>query len=319
MTMPQILWLCIITVLCIILIHLLISLLVSYLVYTLTLKRRSKDHWGRAPSDNSPIHLQMDSSGMDWHYANLDKKTDVHIVRNGCNLYGEFYDFGSDKCAMILSGRTESLRYGYYFAQPYARAGMSILVVDPRAHGLSDGKFNTLGFEESKDDLAWIRYLHENHGINHIVFHGICIGAAGGVFACTSPECPEYVDGLVSEGMFAKFEESMRNHLLKRKKLIFPILQFIKLWCYIFTGHSMARGPLNVIGKMDKKLLMLHSREDNISPPHYAQLLVDRCGSKNKKLVWFDTGAHSMLRINHTEKYDQEITQFLSELYPENK
>lgn len=319
MTFPQVLLLCFGIILAFILIHLIISALAGYLIYTKVLRRQSKDHWGRAPSDYSPQHLKMDSSGMDWHYANLDKKTDVHIVRDGCNLYGEFYDFGSDKCAMILSGRTESLRYGYYFAQPYAKAGMSILVVDPRAHGFSDGEFNTLGFEESKDDLAWVRYLHESHGINHIVFHGICIGAAGGIFTCTSPECPEYVDAMVAEGMFAKFEESMRNHLIKRKKHIFPILQFINLWCKFFTGYSMKYGPLNVIDKLEKPLLMLHSKEDKISPPHYAQLLFDRCGADPKKLTWFETGDHSMLRINHTEKYDQEIMQFLNILYPENK
>lgn len=319
MSFPQIILLIIGIVFLYILFHLALSLLIAYLIYTGILRRKSKEHWGRAPSNDSPTILQMDSSGMQWHYANLDKKTDVHIVRDGLNLYGEFYDFGSDKCAMILSGRTESLRYGYYFAQPYAKAGMSILVVDPRAHGLSDGKFNTLGFEESKDDLVWIRYLHENHGINHIVFHGICIGAAGGVFACTDPDCPDYVDGLVVEGMFARFQESVRNHLIKRKRLIFPILQFINLWCKFFTGHSMRFGPLNIIDQMSKPLLMFHSKEDKISPPHYAQLLFDRCGSKDKELIWFETGDHSMLRINHTEEYDRHITQFLNQLYPENK
>ena len=154
MTPLQIVLLCIGIVLCLFLLHIMLSLFIAHQIYTKTLRRQSKDHWGRFPSDNSPLHLQMDGSGMDWHYANLDKKTDVHITRDGLNLYGEFYDFGSDKCAMILSGRTESLRYGYYFAQPYAKAGLSILVVDPRAHGLSDGQDNTLGFEESKDDLV---------------------------------------------------------------------------------------------------------------------------------------------------------------------
>ncbi len=319
MTPLQIVLLCLGIALSLLLIHIALSFYIAYRIYTQTLKRQSKEHWGRAPSDNSPRQLQMDSSGMEWHRANLDKKTDVHIVRDGMNLYGEFYDFGSDKCAMILSGRTESLRYGYYFAQPYAKAGMSILVVDPRAHGLSDGEFNTLGFEESKDDLVWVRYLHENHGINHIVFHGICIGAAGGIFTCTSEECPDYIDGIVTEGMFARFGESMRNHLIKRKKLIFPILQCINFWCKHFTGHSMMRGPLNVIDKMDQNLLMLHSLADKISPSRYAQALYDRCGSKEKKLVWFENSDHSMIRIDHTEEYDQEITQFLRRLYPNGK
>lgn len=289
----------------------------SYMVYTKTLMRRSKEQWGRVPSDTSEAHLKMDAEGMQWHYDNLDKKTDVHICRDGCNLYGEYYDFGSDKCVMVLSGRTESLRYGYYFAQPYAKAGLNVLVVDPRAHGLSDGSFNTLGFEESKDDLAWVRYLHENHGIQSVVFHGICIGSAGGMLALTDPDCPDYIDGLVAEGMFARFSESMRNHLIERKKLMFPIMQCINFWVKHYTGYTMYYGPINVMDKMDKPLLMLHSKKDDYSTPKYAQQLYDMCPSMEKKLVWYESGKHSMLRPTDPQTYDREITLFLKRIYPD--
>lgn len=291
--------------------YLLCIFIAAYFIYTRILRRNSKDQWARAVSSQDPRSLKMDDIGMAWFADHRDKKTDVHIVREGVNLYGEYFDFGFDRCVMILSGRTESLRYGYFFAAPYEKAGYNVLVVDPRAHGESDGRYNTLGFEESKDAIAWVTHIHDIFNVRSFVFHGICIGAAGGILALTSPDCPSYVDGMVAEGMFIRFAESMKNNLKKRKRLMFPVLFFIDLWMRFFTGHTMFRGPLNVIGRLEKPLLMLHSREDQFSTPHNAQKLFDACGSQKKQLVWFDKGDHSMLRITAMDKYDAAITAFL--------
>ncbi len=213
---------------------------------------------------------------------------------------------------MILSGRTECLKYGYYFAIPYAAAGFNILVVDPRGHGNSDGEFNTVGFEESKDAIAWVRYIHDDFGQSSFVFHGICIGAAAGMLALTSPDCPDYVDAIITEGMFPNFGESMKNHLIERKKPVRGMYQLINRQMKIHTGYSMDYGPIDVIDKLKRPLLMLHSREDLYSTPFYAQRLFDRAGTENKTLVWFEHGRHSMLRITDTARYDGAITEFLA-------
>ena len=66
--------------------------------------------------------------------------------------------------------------------------------------------------------------------------------------------------------------------------------------------------------KMDTPILFFHSLKDDASLPVYAQELYDACASKVKKLVWFDKGAHSHIRIVNKEKYDSEIKNFLKEL-----
>ena len=237
----------------------------SYCIYTATLKRKSKEQWGRSLSIRTDLTVKMDEEGMEWQAKHNDYKKDVHIVNNGLNLYGEYYDFGYNKAVIILSGRTESLRYGYYFAKPYSDSEFNVLVVDSRGHGFSDGEYITYGFEESKDALAWARFLNSSFGVETIVFHGICIGGAGGTLAITSPECPECVKGLVTEGMFANFAESMKNHLIERKKLLFPVMQCIDYWAKKYTGHSMKKGPIDFIGKMDKPILMIQSKMDKYS------------------------------------------------------
>lgn len=287
----------------------------SYCIYNSTLRRRSKEQWSREmPSNLPPESIQMYLAGLEWNKTNIDRKIDVHIVNDGLNLYGEYYDFGYDRCVMILSGRTESLKYGYYFAIPYSKNGCNVLVFDPRAHGLSDGEFNTVGFEESKDTIAWVKFLRDEMGIKEIIFHGICIGAAAGMIALTSGECPDIVSGIVTEGMFPNFGESMKNHLIERKKPVFLIYDLVNARMKHYTGHTMDKGPIDVIDRLSVPLLMLHSKEDLYSTPEYAKKLYDLAGTTNKELVWFEHGRHSMLRITDTSLYDSSIESFIAKL-----
>ncbi len=285
----------------------------SFWIFYATLSRKDKEKWGRRVSIVTDETLKMDEIGMAWHEAHIDAKEDVHIVRDGDNLYGEYYNFGHDRAVMILSGRTESLRYGYYFAKPYSESGYNVLVVDSRCHGLSDGRFITVGFEESKDAIAWTKMLCESYNVKTVVYHGICIGAAGAMLAITSPNCPREVKGMVAEGMFPRFRESMRNNLIERKRLMFPVLQLVMLHFRLNTGHTMRKGPANYITKMDKPILMIHSKKDKYSTYDNALKMFESCPSKNKTLVSYEEGAHSMLRITDTEKYDSAIVEFLKE------
>ena len=288
----------------------------AYFAYVATLKRGKKEKWGREmPPDLCEESVEMYRIGNAWAAENDSRRTDVHITRDGLNLFGEYYDFGSDRCAVILSGRTESLRYGYYFAIPYAKSGCNILVLDPRAHGLSDGEYNTVGFEESGDAIAWVKHIVEKFGVRSVIFHGICIGAAGGILALTSGECPAEVEAIVTEGMFPNFYETVKNHMIEQKRPLIPLtVPIFDFWMRHFTGHSMRVGPIDVIGRLDVPLLMLHSREDLYSTPEYAARLFELAGTEHKTIVWFEHGRHSMLRITDTELYDGSIKEFLASL-----
>lgn len=287
----------------------------SIMILKNTLRRNSKEQWSRDPVGLEGDSLKMDIEGQAWYREHKDRKTDVHIINEGLNLYGEYYDFGHKRCVIILSGRTESLRYGYYFAKPYYENGFNVLVIDPRAHGLSDGEFNSFGFNESRDALAWTKYIHDRFNISSVVYHGICIGAAAGMLAITSESCPDYVDAIVTDGMFANFGESMKNHIIERKKPTFLVYDLLNLRVKKLIGHSMNKGPIDVIDRLDKPILMLYSKEDLYSVPEYARKLFVKAGTDRKRLVWFEHGAHSMLRITDTDRYDNAITEFIQNVF----
>jgi len=283
-------------------------------VYREQLVRTEPDKWQRTcafPDDEEQV--QMWHEGIAWMEKNRDRITEVEIENDGLHLVGQYFDFGKDRCVIILPGRCESLVYSYYFAPPYEKAGFNVLVVDTRAHGLSEGKYNTIGVQESKDVLVWAQLAHDRLGNQQIYFHGICIGTSSGLFALSAKNCPEYLRGLVTEGCYVSFRETFKRHMIALNRPRFPVLQFVMWQIYRHTGTNVYKyKPIRAIRRIrpDCRILFLYGEKDIFSIPPKSRKLFAACASQDKKLVWFHKGGHSHLRINNTEKYDQAIIDF---------
>ena len=296
----------------------LLSLVAAFVVYSIVLHRWSKRKWTRECSSDDARQHEMYAEGLEWGAARKGSMKEVSIERAGLTLYGEYYDLGFDRTAVIISGRTEGLRYAYYFAKPYAESGFNIFVFDQRAHGISDGHCNTLGFEESKDLLKWCEYLHDVLGSGPIYLHGICIGSACGLYALIREGAPDYIIGLTADGMYSNFYRSFVNHAREKVRHTFPVSNMVDWWMRLFTGHSMRKGPIDCIDRYHKPLLMLHSLEDTYSVPKYAEELYGKASASDKRLVWFAHGQHSMLRYTDKEKYDATIKEYLKTHFSDN-
>lgn len=286
-------------------------------VYKTQLVRTEPDKWGRVCSapDNEE-QLIMWETGVKWAQTHKEKIKEVHIENDGFNLYGEYFDFGAKRCVIILPGRCESLMYSYYFAPPYEKAGFNVLVVDTRCHGKSDGIYNTIGVKESRDVLAWAKFVKEEFSNEEVWFHGICIGTSSGIFAMTNENCPDYVKGFVTEGCFISFRETFKRHMIADKRPLFPVLDLVMFHINRHTGTNVyIQKPINAIKKLkpETRVLFLYGKKDIFSIPEKTQMLFDACSAKDKKLIWFDKGGHSHLRINNTEEYDNAIIEFFKD------
>lgn len=283
-------------------------------VYHDQLVRTSPEKWGRTCSfPDDAEQVQMWHDGIAWMEKNKDKITELQIENDGLKLFGQYFDFGKERCVVILPGRCESLVYSYYFAPPYEQAGFNVLVIDSRCHGKSDGIYNTIGLQESRDVLAWCKLIHDQFGNKEIYFHGICIGTSSGLFALTAKDRPDYLRGLVTEGCYVSFRETFRTHMVALKRPTFPVLQMVMLMIYRHTGTNVYKyKPISAIKKLapDCRVLFLYGEKDIFSIPPKSRQLFAACSSQDKKLVWFDKGGHSHLRINNTEKYDNAIVEF---------
>ena len=156
--------------------------------------------------------------------------------------------------------------------------------------------------------------LHDDFGNQMIVMHGICIGASNALFALTADDCPDYISAMVAEGMFTTFYESLKNHIREAKQSVQPALEEIRGYIRLFSGYDIKKdGPIFRIHKLKKPILMFQSKEDKYSLPEKAKTLYAKCPAP-KRLVYFDKGAHSHIKINASAKYDEEIIDFLRKI-----
>ncbi len=288
-------------------------LVLGWILYSVLLVRTKPDKWGREcslPSDEE--YRSMFDIGMAWNDAHRACAREVSVTSDGFRLVGEYFDFGGKTAVIIIPGRMESLLYSYYFAEPYRAAGCNVLVIDNRSHGLSEGRYCSLGYKEYRDLHAWSRLL-AGLGNDKVVLHGICIGSSAALFALTSPDRPACLAGMVADGMYKNFYESFKNHMIADGRPLFPLLYMVMFYIRIAGGANVVTdGPFKRLPSLTLPILFLHSREDLYSLPAEAEKLYAMCPS-DKELVWFEHGAHSRLRVNDTERYDAAVIRFIEE------
>ena len=298
---------------------------VSWRVYQGTLVRTSPEVWGRTCSEpENAEQLEMWKRGLAWaEEAGIDveatqagvlKETeryrDLRIENDGFFLFGQYIDFGFDRAVIIVPGRCESLMYSYYFAKPYQEAGFNILVIDIRCHGLSSGKYDFIGAGEDSDLKAWVLLLKEQFGNREVWLHGICIGSNSAILAA---EDNDTFAALVLEGPYVSFRENFKEHLITGKHPVFPILGMVMRQIKKHTGVDVdASAPILHIGNLRVPVLILAGKKDLYSVPEKTELLFEKCSSPEKKLVWFENGGHSHLRIADEEAYDTAIIQWIT-------
>lgn len=292
-----------------------ITLPIADRVYKEHLVKTSPDKWGRVCSapDNEE-QVAMWENGCAWAEENKGFMQEVETENEGLHLYGEYYRFNdTNRCAIILPGRAECLKYSYYFAQTYAKAGWNVLCIDPRAHGKSDGTYNTIGQAESRDLLAWVKLLEEQFGICEIYLHTICVGTSTAMIAMTRNDCPDSIKGLVTEGCFVSFRETFRQHMIVDKRPLFPVLDLVMYNIRKHTGTNLRKtAPIRLVKNMKHRVLFIYGKQDLFSIPPMSRKLFHACASKDKQIHWFDIGCHSHLRINNTEAYDQVVAEFIN-------
>jgi len=285
-------------------------------------KEKKREFTVVSKDKDNPIQLaqeDMFNIGTEWANQFKDKIHDLHMVNDSLNLYAQYVDFGHDKCAIIIQGRTESLLYSYYFAKPYADNGYNILVIDTRGHGLSEGKYLTAGVLDSKDVVKWIDLVSSQFNINNFLIHGICVGAAVGVLAFNEFKKrggDNPIKKLVFDGAYPSYYSIFRQHHIEKKKPVWPFIHLVFFIVWLRTGARLGKNaPIKQIKHLDPELpiLFMYSKQDFYVLPQHGQKLFDACPSQNKQIKFLDIGRHSHVRYNQTGEYDGTIENFLIE------
>jgi alpha-beta hydrolase superfamily lysophospholipase len=297
------------------LVSILMFLLLVFLIFINTsyrspLKKRTRECTRK--KDESQMCMFSEGVALSEKFKDITEQ--LHIVSDGLNLYGEYINFGFDKCAVILQGRGESLLYSYYFADVYAKSEHNILVVDVRACGLSDGKYQTGGIKESDDLILWIKLINERFNIVDFTIHGICIGGATAVYAYS--KLKKMGNGLlkriVTDGLFKSYYELFKAHSIAYKAPILPAIYVVFFLIFILAkARPFKETPIKYMKDIDIPILFIWSAMDKFSIKPNSEELFEACASEHKEICFFPKGRHSHVRASQKVKYDELIAKFL--------
>jgi pimeloyl-ACP methyl ester carboxylesterase len=241
----------------------------------------------------------------------LDYEAIAFKTSDGLTLRGVWIPVDdSDKSVIILHGHNSSYDYDVYRAPALRKAGFNVLLFDFRAHGRSEGKRMTFGYEERRDVLGAIQFLHER-GIQSIGLLGFSYG--GIVSMVTAPQCPD-VNAIVSDGGPA----SMRTAIAARGvEMGFPVW-LTRSIAWLIIGMTSLRLGVNLfkyeairwVGKISPRpILFIHGDQDQYLPD-FDELYAE---AREPKELWrVPEAGHTTASQWYPEEHARKVNEFFS-------
>lgn len=303
----------IIFILSIVLIVFLTSLVCFFKVFYSPRKKTNEEY----PMPEGRIYEPYYESMKDWQkQVDMLHCRDVEIVsHDGLTLRGKYYEYSPDAPIELMfhgyRGNSRSDLCGGVLR--CFKIGRSVLTVDHRASGSSQGHVITFGVNESRDCQRWVEYIINN--INKdakIILTGVSMGAAT-VTIASSLELPENVIGVLADCGYTSARDIIKKVAGEMKlppNLIYP---FIRLGARLFGRFDPdERSPIEAVKKARIPVIFIHGDTDDFVPYDMSEENYNACVSR-KRLVKIEGAGHGLAYAVDPKLYLNEITDFFKE------
>ena len=241
---------------------------------------------------------------------------DVYTIsEDGLILHAKYYEKTPGAPVEILCHGYRGTGYRDFCGglQLALKRGHNALLIDQRAHGLSEGKCLTFGIKERKDCRSWVDYIIERCGKDtKVILVGISMGAAT-VMMATELELPANVVAVIADCGYTSPEAIIRK-VMKDKKypnVLYPLVRIgAKLYGH-FDLHETSSEKALKASKVP--VLFIHGEADDFVPCDMTRDNYKVCASK-KKLVTVPEAGHGLSYLVDLDKYTEAIDEFLGEL-----
>ncbi len=183
------------------------------------------------------------------------------------------------------------------------------VLIDFQAHGESAGEIITLGFKESEDVKAAVKYIKKRKKNVKIAIIGTSLGGAAALLADISAE----INLLVVEGVFSTIEEAIYNRISKRIAKPFAILTplvsfFLK---YKLNIPDTGIRPMDYMSKLKCPVFVISGKADRYTLEQETIQMYKKAPEPKK--LWLVPGAgHVDLYAYSKAKYRKNILWFLN-------
>lgn len=226
-------------------------------------------------------------------------------------LYGYLLEGDPKEVVICVHGYKSSMQEDFADrVSIYLERGSTILLLNDRAHGKSEGKY--LGFSEhDKRDVAkWVDLINEMYDEPRIYLHGVSMGGAT-VIHCANSKLKN-VKGIIDDCGFDSIE-GISKYLIKDVYHLpyFPFGDLAWFWSVVITGVSFntSKGE-ECVRDTDIPILFIHGKEDHFVPCFMSEKMYEACVSP-KELHLIEGCGHAAAYMMATEEYTEAVNRLL--------
>lgn len=248
-----------------------------------------------------------------------ENKTDVYITsEDGLKLHGYELRNSEENAASKyiiachgFSGKAADMKSAVKHLYDF---GYTVIAVDARAHGESEGKVRGMGCPERRDIIKWIEYINQKDPDAKIALYGVSMGAATVLSASGEADLPENVFAVVEDcgytSIWDEFSVQMKNmfHLPT-----FPLLNAASVVTKIRAGYDFKKSSaLTQVRKTKTSTLFIHGDSDKFVPYGMLDELFDAASCEKQKLV-VKGADHALSSITDPDLYWNTVEAFLKQ------
>lgn len=291
-----------------------LSLIGNYF-YNLALNPTTpKDIVFGTPEEAATTSGQVLDSDISW-LLNHSNYTDEYITSSD-NLKLHSYQIknetSSDKWVITVHGYTsEGINMSSY-AKKYYDNGYNVLIPDLRAHGLSEGDYIGMGWDDRLDIISWINYILNEDPNAQIILHGVSMGAAT-VLMTSGEEIPSNVKAIVADCGYTSVWDEFAYQLDDLFSLPeFPILNVSSIVAKIRAGYFLGEASsIDQVKKSKTPILYIHGDQDDFVPYYMMEELYNATSSE-KEMLTIKGAEHAKASEVDPETYWTSVNNFIN-------
>ena len=230
---------------------------------------------------------------------------------DGLKLYGYLLRGNPKEVVICVHGYKSSMEEDFSDRiEIYQKRGSTILLVNDRGHGKSEGKY--LGFSEhDKRDVAkWVDKMNEMFDEPEIYLHGVSMGGAT-VIHCADMKLKN-VKGIVDDCGFIsilKISQYLISDLFHMP--YFPCGYIAWMWALLLAKTSFnASDGEKCVQNTDIPIVFIHGLEDHYVPCEMSKKMYEKCVSL-KELHLIEGCGHAAAYMMATEEYTEAVNRLL--------
>lgn len=262
-----------------------------------------------------PHHTDLSNiENQEWFYNT--KSEDIFIDSyDGLKLSGKLFLNKNIKNFIItVHGYRGKKIEMSHFASIFYEKGYSILMVDNRGNGESEGKYITMGYKDVYDIVSWVNYLNKNYENINIILYGWSMGGAI-VMASSAFVLNTNVKVIIEDCGYSSIYHQFLN--IKRKNIkLFPDWLIMSSTSFIskliYKIDIKKNSPIISLSKSNIPTLFIHGDKDQIVDTNLIYKNYDALKINKKEMKIFSDSKHVSSLFNHTKEYTELVSLFIS-------